>query len=241
MIALRRGSTIPAQIPTTIALMARAILLLMLLYGWQACAAVTTPARLTDGPDSIESQLLLPKDLPPSRYVVHCEGSIRKNGRVDIFLCYTNDKPNRPLVNAVVRAAHRAKFVPATRDGKNAAVYMVVMVRIDITDQGALVLAVPNNGVDAQRYGLFYSAPQRFNEFTWNSGGLTSRAPGILVWQKIRVDEHGKVLEYEVTNPSGVAQFFITRIEHQIERMDFMPGYFEGKPVPMLYVEPVLD
>lgn len=220
--------------------MSRTILLLMLFYGWQASAAVTTPARLTDGPDSIESQLRLPKDLLPGRYVIHCEGSIRKNGRVDIFLCYTNDKPNRALVNSVVRAARRARFVPATRDGRTAAVYMVVMVRIDITDQGPLVLAVPNNGVDAERYGLLYSAPQRFNEFIWNASAPTHLENGILLWQKIRVDEYGRVLEYEVTNPSGVAQYFVTRIEQQIERMEFMPGYFEGKPVPMLYVEPVL-
>lgn len=221
--------------------MARAILLLMLFYGWQACAAVTTPARLADGPDSLESRLRLPEDLPPGRYVVHCEALIRRNGHVDLFLCYMTDRPNRALVNAVVGAGRRAKFVPATRDGKSAAVYMVVMVRIDVTDQGPLVLAVPNNGVESERYGLLYSAPQRFNEFTWNPGQEPFRTGDVLLWQKMRIDEHGKVLEYQVTNPSGVSQYFVTRIERQIERMDFMPGYFEGKPVPMLYVEPILD
>lgn len=57
----------------------------------------------------------------------------------------------------------------------------------------------------------------------------------------MRIDEHGKVLEYQVTNPSGASRYFVTRIERQIERMDFMPGYFEGKPAPTLYIEPILD
>ena len=43
----------------------------------------------------------------------------------------------------------------------------------------ARLMAVPNDGVEAEPYGLFYTAPQRFNE--------------------------------------------------QVERMEFMPGYYEGK------------
>ena len=118
---------------------------------------------------------------------------------------------------------------------------MLVMVRIDITAQGPLVLVLPNNGVEAKRYGLFYTAPQRFNEFTWH-GVARNYEPGVvLMWHKMQIDERGKVTEFKVENVSDAPQFLVKRIEEQVKRMEFMPGYFEGNPVPMFYVEPVLE
>jgi len=35
--------------------------------------------------------------------------------------------------------------------------------------------------------------------------------------------------------------WLVKRIEAQMKRMEFMPGYFEGKPVEMFYTEPVYD
>jgi hypothetical protein len=58
---------------------------------------------------------------------------------------------------------------------------------------------------------------------------------------KMHIDEHGNVLENRVTNVSDAPEFFVERIKEQVQRMEFMPGYFEGKPVPMFYVEPVFD
>ncbi len=223
-----------------VALMPRALLLLLLLYGLHASAGVTTPARLTEGPQSIESLLRLPQSLAPGRYQVSCEAWVRRNGSVNSFNCYY--KTGTPaLVSAVSRAGRGARFIPATRDGKSAAVLMQVMVRIDITKQGPLVLVVPNNGVEVERYGLFYTAPQRFNEFTWNGVDRDFQPDRVLMWQKLSIDEHGKVLEFEVKNESDAPQFLVKRIEEQVKRMEFRPGYFEGKPVPMRYVEPVME
>ena len=222
--------------------MMRALLLLSLLYGWQASASVTTPARLTEGPDSIESKFRLPEDLKVGRYIVQCEAWLRRSGRVRTFLCYSTEQSQRILVSAVARAGRQARFVPATRDGKAAEVSMQVMVRIDVTAQGPLILAVPNNGVEAERYGLFYTAPQRFNEFIWHGNHDPLKSSEVLLWRKMRIDEHGKVTEYKVERQAAsVPQWFVEGLEEQIERMEFMPGYHEGKPVPMAYVEPWLE
>ncbi len=222
--------------------MRRALSLLLLLYGCQASASVTTPARLIDGPDSIESKLRLPEDLKVGHYVIQCEAWVRRSGRVRTFLCYSAEKSQRLLVNAVARAVRHAKFVPATRDGRAAEVCMQVMVRIDVTAQGPLILAVPNNGVEGERYGLFYTAPQRFNEFIWHGNHDPLESSEVLLWRKMRIDEHGKVTEYKVEKLAEyVPQWFVEGLEEQIERMEFMPGYYEGKPVPMAYVEPWLE
>ena len=118
---------------------------------------------------------------------------------------------------------------------------MQVMVRIDITSQESLVLAVPNNGVEAERYGLFYTAPQRFNEFIWHGNHDPLESSDILLWRKLRIDELGKVIEYRLENVGNVPQWFVDDLAKQVERMEFMPGYYEGKPVPMAYIEPWLE
>jgi para-nitrobenzyl esterase len=203
--------------------------------------SVTTPARLTEGPRSIEKLLSVPEGLKPGRYVFQCEAWVRTSGRIRRFLCYSENESIRSLGDAVKRAGRRARFVPATRDGENAEVYMQVMVRIDITPQGPLILVLPNNGVEAGRYSLFYTAPQRFNEFTWYAYGKPIRSSDLLMWQKLHIDEHGRVLDFQLTNVSNVPEWFVNRIEAQVKRMEFMPGYFDGKPVPMHYVEPVVQ
>lgn len=223
-------------------LMARALLLLMLLWGCQAFAGQgATHARLTEGPGSIEGLLRLPKGLQADRYVVQCEAWVGRKGRTQRFACYSAHDGQDALVRAVKAAGRRAKFVPATRAGVTVDVYMLVMVRIDTTQEEPLILAVPNNGVEADRYGLLYSAPQRFNEFTWHDDNWGWRPGRIPLWQKMRIDEYGKVLESRVINASGAPNLLVERIEEHAKRMKFMPGYFEGKPVEMFYTEPVFD
>lgn len=219
----------------------RALLLLTLLYGSQALAGQdATHAQLTDGPDSIEALLPLPKDLAAGRYVVQCEAWVGTKGRARRLTCYSPDADQRALAQAVRWAGMRAKFVSATREGKKVDVYMLLMVRIDTTQGEPMILAVPNNGADTARYGMSYSAPQRFNEFTWS--GKTWVGHGrVLLWQKMRIDQDGKVLDYVVTNASGAPDWLVKRIEAQAKRMEFMPGYSQGKPVEMFYTEPVYD
>jgi hypothetical protein len=217
------------------------MLLVMLLYGCEAFAGQNaTHAQLTDGPDSIERLLRLPKRLEAGLYAVQCEALVGKKGRTRSFICYSAHEGQRALTRAVRLAGQHAKFVPATRDGVKVDVYMLVMVRIDTTQSEPLILAVPNNGVEAGRYGLLYSAPQRFNEFTWE-GKTWLKHGRVLLWQKMHIAADGQVLESQVTNSSDTPDWFVKRIEEQMKRMQFMPGYFQGKPVEMFYTEPVYD
>jgi hypothetical protein len=195
----------------------RALLLVLLLYACYAAAAGdTAPARLVEGPKSIESLLRLPKDLQPGRYEIYCEAWVRRQGVSKSFTCYRNDDSPRTLLKAVGAAGRKAKFVP-------------------------LVLVVPNNGVERERFGPLYTAPQRFNEFMWDGHSGPYRGSRVLLWQKMRIDEHGKVLDCTVTKVADVPESFVRNIENQVRRMQFMPGYVDGKPTAMRYIEPVLD
>ena len=212
-------------------------------FAWWASSSafadpIYTPARLSDGERSIEALLRLPK-LEPGTYTVYCELVARKSGRIADMTCYAGESlPEHldGLPRSVAKSARHARVIPATRDGKAVEAFMLITVRIHITDSGPQVLIVPNNGADAKRYGLLYTAPQRVSEFGFSSRMLCKDC---VVWMRMEIDERGKVVSYHVDRAGNSNSSLYQELERQIECMEFIPGRYEGKPVPMMYVEPL--
>jgi hypothetical protein len=181
----------------------------------QAAHAAHTPARLLEGARSIEALLTLPWRLRTGLHKVYCEAQVTTIGRTERLTCYAlEDSASPRLVDAVARAA----------DGEPS------------------VLALPNNGIEEDRYGLFYTAPQRFNNFYWGAGlpirGFSRR---VIVWQELQIDEFGNVTELLVTGMVGATSTIIRTLEDEIRVMEFMPGLVNGKAVPMRYAEPAFS
>lgn len=233
-----------AHIITTARTLARVLIGTCLCIGPLAAHAADSPARLRDDEESIESKLRVPDGLEWGRYDVYCEVRVLPNGIPFTVYCYAVESAvPQKLVDAVRRASQRAKFIPAMRNGKPAQVYMVLMVRTVIGRGEPLVLALPNNGVERERFGLFYIAPQRFNEFSWGPSyqyvpSMGNERESALIWQELWIDEHGKVKNSKMTNASGAHLKDVEAVQRSVEKMEFMPGFFEGKPVAMRYVEP---
>jgi hypothetical protein len=214
-----------------------------LLCCWVPASYAThyTPARISEGNQSIEAWLRLPAKLEKRSYVVKCSAVISKFGRTRRFFCYSPDATvPQKVVSAVTDAGWKATWVPATRDGWRVSVWMVLSARIMITDGAPLVLIVPNDGADAARYGQSYSAPQRFNEFTW-SDEFTHRSPRVVwVWERLVIDEHGALKDFVLGNYSGAPEPIVEEIRRSVSRMTFIPGFYQGKPVPMVLLEPAV-
>jgi hypothetical protein len=225
-------------------ILARDFIGICLVLGPLLAHGEVTPARLREDEYSIESQIRLPEDLERRRYDVYCEVRVMMTGRPRDVSCYALDASiPRKLVHAVSAAGMHSRFVPATRDGKPVEIYMVLMARILVTKQEPLVLVLPNNGIEHERYGLFYIAPQRFNEFYWGTGWVPYfnshvSDPDVLVWQELWIDERGTVTNSRLTNRSGAPPAVIKEIGKSMAKMQFIPGFVEGKPVPMHYAEP---
>jgi hypothetical protein len=214
------------------------ILITALLLG--SITSADTPARLVVGEDSIEASLRLPRNLNPGRYEVACEAEIGPTGRARYVACYqVMGLAPQELRSAVLDAVQSARYEPATRAGIAANVYLVLAVLVDTSLGEPLVLAIPNNGADRKRYGLLYTAPQRFVDLQPRS---TLRPLGVLsdsvLWMKMRIDENGKVTDYAFENAERTSIRAIEKTEKGIPRMEFMPGYHEGKPAVMFYMEP---
>ena len=231
-----------AHIITTASTLARVLIGTCLVIGPLTAHGADSPARLREDEESIESILRVPDGLEWGRYDVHCEVRVLSSGIPFDVTCYALDSAvPKKLVDAIRRAGQRAKFIPAMRNGIPAQVYMVIMVRTVIGRGEPLVLVLPNNGVEHKRYGLFYIAPQRFNEFSWGPAYEGAPSAGTLIWQELWIDEHGNVTKSQTTNASGARVKDVEAVRRSVENMQFMPGFFEGKPVPMRYVEPAFS
>jgi hypothetical protein len=215
-------------------------------FAWLASSSafaerIYTSARLSDGEQSFEALLRLPK-LEPGTYTVYCELVVRTNGKIAHMTCYAGESlPEHldGLPRSVAKSARLARLIPATRDGKAVEAFMLITVRIHVTGSGPQVLVVPNNGADAKRYGLLYTAPQRINEFEFRR--RVGCKDNCVVWMRMEIDERGKVVTYNVDRAGNPDSSLYQELERQIQRMEFIPGRYEGKPVPMTYVEPLYN
>ena len=200
---------------------------------------IYTPARLLEDERSIEALLQIPSGLPNGLYTVQCKTWIMKSGRPWHFACRSDQKLLHDLVRSVEFAGGKAWFVPATRNGGAVEARMLVTVRVYVTSEGPLTLAVPNSGTEVDKYGLLYTAPQRLTRIDWPAIPHDAiMKDSTLLWAVLLVDERGKVMEFGLKNASHTDTGFAIQFRAQLGTLRFIPGSFEGKPASMMYVEP---
>jgi hypothetical protein len=205
--------------------------------------AIDSPAQMVTGKRSIEELLNIPEELKPGRYTLNCGVLIGTSGWVLFARCYPRvGSAPTDLQKAVMYAAKTALFEPATRNGKRVEVFTTLTVKIDTTMSEPLILAVANDGSDAGTYGPLYTAPQRY-------GGSRIKPPlrrpqeplrAAVVWIELQIDEQGAMTKSKVINTAGAPQWWVDTVDEATKKMTFIPGYHDGKPVPMQFVQPML-
>lgn len=202
-----------------------------------------SPARMISGKRSIEELLNIPEELKPGRYTLNCGVLIGTSGWVLFARCYPRSGfAPTDLQKAVMYAAKTSLFEPATRDGKRVEVYTTLTVKVDTTMSEPLILAVPNDGSDVGKYGPLYIAPQRYGGSRINPPMRRQQWPprAAVVWLELQVDEHGGITKSKVFNTSNAPQWWVDTVDEAAKKMTFIPGYHDGKPVPMQFVQPML-
>jgi hypothetical protein len=222
-------------------------LILLVALSWlglQPAQAADSPAQMVVAEDSIEERLYLPWGLKPGRYEVQCEAEIGERGWVNSMHCYSfagREAPYR-LKRAVRRAVQFSRFVPAMRNDQPITVRAVLMVIVDTRLEEPLILAVLNNGVERARYGLLYTAPQRYGDLYVRTMGMAVEGPRPSVaWMQLLIDEQGAVKDCRLTNQGRVPALWTDAIRRAAaNQFTFLPGYHLGKPVSMVYAEPMI-
>lgn len=223
----------------------RQLLLVIALFGagLVPAHAADSPAQMVTGKRSIEQLLRIPKGLTPARYTLHCGVLIGTSGWVLFARCYprAGSAPNK-LLKAAIHAAQASLFVPATHNGKKVEVFTTLTVRIDTTLSDPLILATPNDGEDAGKYGPLYTAPQRFGGSHLNPPNRYRHDPprAAVVWLKLQVDEQGQMTSCTIVNNTNAPAWWVDAVNDAAKQMTFIPGHHDGKPVPMQFVQPML-
>jgi hypothetical protein len=202
-----------------------------------------SPAQLVVGEDSIEELLRLPGKLPAGRYEIHCKAQISDQGSVRNCRCFSMaDRPvPDDLQNAVAYATSISHFVPARHDGRPVEVYATLMVIVDTRLAEPLILAVPNNGVERARYGLLYTAPQRYGDIYVGYNEVELHKPRTSVlWMEMQVDERGVIKDVKLTEDLGAPKPWAEAVHAATQRFTYLPGYNDGKPVPVRHIEPII-
>jgi hypothetical protein len=219
------------------------LLVIALFAGLVPACAADSPAQMVDGKRSIEQLLRIPKGLAPGRYTLHCGVLIGTSGWVLFARCYprTGFAPNK-LLEAAIHAAKTSLFVPATHQGKKVEVFTTLTLKIDTTLNDPLILATPNDGEDAAKYGPLYTAPQRYGGSHLNPPQRYLHDPprAAVVWLKLQVDENGQMTACNVINNKEAPDWWVDAVNDAAKQMTFIPGYHDGKPVPMQFVQPML-
>jgi hypothetical protein len=56
--------------------------------------------------------------------------------------------------------------------------------------------------------------------------------------QELLIDEHGTIVAHSLKNASDSPEWIVNSIDEFVARMEFIPGFYDGKAVPTFYVEP---
>ena len=88
-----------------------------------------------------------------------------------------------------------------------------------------LILAVPNNGAEKARYGLLYTAPQRYGRVVVSRPRLQLRMPHRpVVWMNLQIDELGVVRRYTLTDQAKPEQGWVDTIDEFCKTADVPAG-----------------
>lgn len=139
-------------------------------------------------------------------------------------------------------ATKTSLFVPATHNGKRVEVFTTLTVKIDTSLGDPLILAVPNDGADAAKYGPLYTAPQRYGGSHVSMPDLPLHQPRrtAVVWMKLQIDERGVMTGCTLIDDWDAPDWWLRAVNTAAKRMTFIPGHHDGKPVPMQFVQPML-
>jgi len=185
-----------------------------------------------------------PVSITGGNAVVYCESEIQVSGEAKRTSCY--DKANNnDLVASTEQAIESLTFTPAEVNGEKVPVKMTYRVGVSNVESKIAVVLIPNLGTMQERYGRDYIAPQerldvsswydRYNERSWVNG-KAFLGDGPMSRVAATVDEKGKT---DVVREVGTERAYkrdASIVKHALRRSRFIPGFVDGRPVPMGYL-----
>lgn len=195
------------------------------------------PARFAGGLDAASAKIRFPDYERDVSVYINCAAKLSDTGEVERYFCLdyygVRDTKFRQAAEAFIETA---ELNPALVDGEPRPVE--IYFRVFFGRKGDLYAAgvLPNWGDDADKYGMEYEAPQRYNEDPPPPSCGT--VAGI---SRVEVAADGRaagdvdlVMSYGVPEHIGTCEAWMMQV---VSDGRYIPGHREGKPVAATYVE----
>ncbi len=210
---------------------------LFLMSHAMADSSPPTLARFVAGDDSLQKLIEFPVVDDDIAVVVFCLARVRRSGDIVRNHCFPSENVDRSFRDAIDTAVKSARASPATVDSKARSVriyYRVIFFQKD----GATEVAVYSNwGVDVDKYGLSYEAPQRYTDasfpITCSSIDIESGHVAMVIGTDGTV-KGDVALELGDGNDVNRCE---TSIKNTYRNFKYIPGHQDGQPIEATFVE----
>ena len=196
-----------------------------------------TLARFVDGDDSLQKLIEFPVVDDDVAMIVFCLARVRKSGDIVRNHCFPSENVDQSFRDAIDTAVKSARASPATVDSKARSVRLYYHVNFFQKD-GATEVGVHSNwGVDVDKYGLSYEAPQRYTDAIF---------PQFCSFMDIESGHVAMVIGTDGTVKGDVALELgdgndVNRCENSIKNtyrnFKYIPGHQDGRPIEATFVE----
>lgn len=178
-----------------------------------------------------------------STVILYCQSAISVQGQASHTKCFDKAGQNA-LAGATEQAIQSLPFSVAEVNGKQVPVRMSYRVAFHGAEKLSALL-IPNIGSMYERYGRDYIAPQErldvanwYEEYSKNSwvGGEAFLGEGEMSRVSATVDVEGKTDIVRTLDPHYAYKRDANIVKNAVKKSKFIPGFVNGKPVPMGYL-----
>lgn len=195
------------------------------------------PARFAGGLDAASEKIRFPDYTKDVTVYINCAARVSSAGKVEGHFCldYYGVADTR-FREAAEDFISRAELTPAEVDGKPRAVEVYFRVFFGRRGDNYAAGVFPNWGDDAEKYGLDYEAPQRYN-----ADPPAPKCGSVAGLSRVQVTEGGRadgdvglVMSYGPVEHYSVCETWMTQV---VRDGHYIPAHHQGKPVAATYVE----
>jgi len=214
--------------------------LVVLLCSLTEAATERSPAGFGSGEKRLDALIRFPEIEVDMDKEFGCQGILKANGRLSERACYLVESRNSPYVEAIDKAGKKARFKPATYNGRKIGVYFMYRVRFTRKDGEQKIFLYANQAYpeNLAAYGPDHIAAQRglTNEKWQNACPSRTR---FIVLARAHIAATGEQSSINITHGSGLPISDTCRgaIVETLEQSVFIPAYAEGEAVPSSYLE----
>lgn len=203
------------------------------------------PARFSTGEDGLAARIEFPETRGDGKIIVRCAAKVSNRGDMNDNGCFstgdTEANTARVFIEAVNKAAKKAKMIPARIGGQHRSVYVQYQVEFRTEGEENTVTIYNNPGVNenVEAYGIDHVAAQRtIGKEAWQRE--CPRHTRFLVWVRAHVAASGEQSSISLAPNEGppITGKCETAIVRTIEQEAFAPAMDGAEPVQSTYVEP---